>query len=155
MTSRLQLSGARSMLNRPPVTSTSSAGESGARQQGVLPAYVLITPACNEEVFIKNTLESVVQQTYRPRKWVIVNDGSTDATARIIEPYAAKYDWIELVNLPPRRDRNFSAKVAAFNAGQERVRNLDYEVVGNLYADVSLEKDHFEFLLNKFNVIPA
>jgi biofilm PGA synthesis N-glycosyltransferase PgaC len=154
MTSRLQLSGARSTLNRPPVTSTSFAGESGARQQGVLPPYVLITPARNEEVFIKNTLDSVVQQTYRPRKWVIVNDGSTDATVRIIEPYTAKYDWIELVNLPPRRDRNFAAKVEAFNAGQERVRNLDYEVVGNLDADVSLEKDHFEFLLNKFNEDP-
>jgi glycosyltransferase involved in cell wall biosynthesis len=156
MTSRLQLSGARSTLNRPPVTSTRFAGveESGAPQQGVLPPYVLVTPARNEELFIKNTLDSVVQQTYRPRKWVIVNDGSTDATVRIIEPYAAKYDWIELVNLPARLDRNFAAKVGAFNTGQERVKNLDYEIVGNLDADVSLEKDHFEFLLKKFNEDP-
>ena len=156
MTSRLQLGDARVPLDKPLVTSVSSAAaaESGAPQQGVLPPYVLITPARNEEAFIKNTLESVVQQTYRPRKWVIVNDGSTDATVRIIEPYAAKYDWIELVNLSARQERNFAAKVDAFNAGRERVKNIDYEVVGNLDADVSLEKDHFEFLLNKFNEDP-
>jgi hypothetical protein len=81
-------------------------------------------------------------------------DGSTDATVRIIEPYAPKYDWIELVNLPAHRGRNFAAKVEAFNAGQERVKNLDYAVVGNLDVDVSLEKDHFESLLNKFNEDP-
>jgi len=141
---------------RPTVTPTNfaRAEEFGAPRQGLLPPYVLITPARNEEAFIKNTLDSVVQQTYRPLKWAIVNDGSTDATVKIVEPYAVKYNWIELVNLPTRRDRNFAAKVEAFNAGQERVKNLHYEVVGNLDADVSLEKDHFEFLLNKFNEDP-
>jgi glycosyltransferase involved in cell wall biosynthesis len=138
------------------VTSDSFAevDERGSPGQGVLPSYVLITPARNEEAFIKCTLDSVVQQTYRPQKWVIVDDGSTDGTARIIKPYAAKYDWIELVNLPVRRDRNFAAKVEAFNAGRKRLENVDYDVVGNLDGDVSLEKDHFEFLLNKFHEDP-
>src|SRR5260370_24112039 len=67
-----------------------------------------------------------------------------------IEPYLSKYDWIELVNRPVRKERNFAAKVHAFNAGQERVKNLDYEVIGNLDSDVSLDADHFEFLLAKF-----
>ena len=58
--------------------------------------------------------------------------------------------WIEVVNLPVRRERNFAAKVYAFNAGQERVKGLNYEIIGNLDSDVSLEKDHFEFLLHKF-----
>jgi len=120
------------------------------QQQSILPTYVLITPARNEEEFIKNTLDTMIQQTFPPLKWVIVNDGSTDSTASIVEPYAAKYDWIELVNLPVRRERNFAAKVYAFNAGQEKVKGLDYEVIGNLDSDVSLKEDHFEFLLNKF-----
>jgi glycosyltransferase involved in cell wall biosynthesis len=119
-----------------------------------LPRYVLITPARNEEAFIRNTLESLVHQTYLPLKWVIVNDGSTDQTAMIVEQYTALHDWIELVNLPPRKERHFAAKVHAFNAGQERVKNLDYEVIGNLDSDVSLDKDHFEFLLTKFKNEP-
>jgi glycosyltransferase involved in cell wall biosynthesis len=157
MANRSQLNVASSPITTPPATFTRFEGaqESGPPQQCVLPAYVLITPARNEEAFIANTLNSVVQQTHLPRKWVIVNDGSTDTTARLVEPYVAKYNWIELVNLPVRQDRNFAAKVEAFNAGRERVKDLDYEVVGNLDADVSLEKDHFEFLLHKFNDDPC
>lgn len=117
---------------------------------GSLPALVLITPARNEEAFIEKTLKSVVQQTCIPVKWVIVNDGSTDATGSIVGQYAERYDWIELVNLPVRRERNFAAKVHAFNAGQEQLKAIQYEVIGNLDSDVSLDEDHFEFLLRKF-----
>ena len=112
--------------------------------------YVLITPARNEERFIEKLIESVIHQTVLPERWVIVNDGSTDATASIVSRYVEKYDWMELLNLSPRRDRSFAAKVHAFNAGFERVKNLEFEVVGNLDSDLSFEADYLEFLLNKF-----
>ena len=117
--------------------------------------YVLITPARNEETFIEKTLQSVIKQTVLPVKWVIVNDGSTDATSSIVRPYLTDYPWIELVDLPIRRERNFAAKVYAFNAGQEKVKSLQYEIIGNLDADVSLDADHFEFLLNEFQKNPC
>ena len=50
--------------------------------------YVLITPARNEAAFIEQTIESVVAQTARPAKWVIVSDGSTDGTDEIVGRYA-------------------------------------------------------------------
>lgn len=112
--------------------------------------YILITPSRNEAKFIETTIQSVIKQTVLPSKWVIVNDGSTDETASIVDRYAAKYSWIELINLPARKERNFAAKVHAFKAGQESVKNIEYEVIGNLDADVSLDEDHFEFLLGKF-----
>lgn len=123
-------------------------------QRNVLPSYVLITPARNEEAFIEKTLESMVRQTVLPVKWVIVNDGSTDATARIVSRYLEKNPWIELVNLPQRRERHFAAKVHAFNAGRERLQNVEYELIGNLDGDVSLDADHFEFLLGKMKSDP-
>ena len=144
----------RCMHSSPLMTATNTrtAGveEAQMQQQDILPPYVLITPARNEEAFIKKTLDSMIRQTFPPVRWVIINDGSTDSTASIVEPYAARYDWIELVSLPVRQERNFAAKVNAFNAGQERVKGLDYEIIGNLDSDVSLEEDHFEFLLHKF-----
>src|SRR6266446_2712627 len=112
--------------------------------------YVLITPARNEERFIEKTIQSVVGQSVLPSRWVIVNDGSTDATARIVGQYLAQYDWMELVDLPVHRDRSFAAKVHAFNAGFDRVKNLEYEVIGNLDSDLSFEADYCEFLLTKF-----
>lgn len=44
-------------------------------------AYALVTPARNEEALIEKTIESMVQQTVPPVKWVIVDDGSVDTTA--------------------------------------------------------------------------
>jgi glycosyltransferase involved in cell wall biosynthesis len=113
--------------------------------------YVLISPSRNEARFIEETLKSVVAQTTLPLKWVIVNDGSTDATGEIVAKYAAQYSWIELVNRPVRKERHFAAKVQAFDAGLERVKGLQYDIIGNLDADVSLDADHFEFLLSKFS----
>jgi glycosyltransferase involved in cell wall biosynthesis len=113
--------------------------------------YILITPSRNEARFIEKTLDSVVSQTVLPLKWVVVNDGSTDTTAEIVARYAERYGWIELVNRPVRKERHFAAKVQAFNAGWERVKGLQYEIIGNLDADVSLDTDHFEFLLSKFS----
>src|SRR5580658_175438 len=113
-------------------------------------SYVLVTPARNEEALIEKTIQSVIAQTVLPTKWAIVNDGSTDNTASIVSRYAANHPWIELVNLPAHRDRSFAGKVHAFNAGLERVKDLDYEVIGNLDSDLSFDADYCEFLLTKF-----
>jgi len=121
---------------------------------GSLPTYVLITPARNEAQFIDLTLRSVVAQTVRPLKWVIVSDGSTDGTDEIVEKYDVLHPWIELMRMPERQERNFAGKVHAFNAGYARVRNLDFEVIVSLDADISLGTDYFSFLLGKLAVDP-
>jgi glycosyltransferase involved in cell wall biosynthesis len=117
--------------------------------------YVLVTPARNEQAFIEKTIESMIQQTLLPLKWVIVDDGSTDNTREIVGRYLAQNPWMELVQMPQRRDRSFAAKVVAFNAGFEKVKDLPYDVVGNLDGDTSFDKDHFEFLIGKFAEDPT
>ena len=57
--------------------------------------YVIVTPARNEAQYIEKTIESVISQTLLPKRWVIVSDGSTDATDDIVKRYAAKCDFIE------------------------------------------------------------
>lgn len=118
-------------------------------------SYVLITPARNEEQFIEKTIQSMIQQKGLPIKWVIVNDGSTDGTGDIVKRYLPTHSWMEMVELPPRQDRSFAKKVHSFNAGYERVKDLEYDVIGNVDADISFDKDHFEFLLNKFKEDPT
>jgi biofilm PGA synthesis N-glycosyltransferase PgaC len=116
--------------------------------------YVLITPAHNEAAFIEKTLASMVAQTRLPERWVIVDDGSTDCTAKIVEKYAEGHPWIELVRRPQRQDRSFAGKAHAFNVGLERVRSLKFDVIGNLDADISFDPDYFDFLLGKFAECP-
>src|SRR5215470_5874651 len=99
--------------------------------------YVLITPARDEAAQIRHTLQAMVAQTVSPLKWVIVSDGSTDGTDDIVAEYAAKHPWIKLLRMPERKERHFGGKVYAFRAGYDLVKDLDYEVIGNLDADSS------------------
>jgi glycosyltransferase involved in cell wall biosynthesis len=113
--------------------------------------YVLITPAHNEEAFIEKTLASMVAQTLLPERWIIVDDGSTDKTAEIVEHYVQRYPWIELLRRPQQSRRSFARKVHAFNAGLERVQqSLEFDVIGNLDADLSFDPEYLEFLTRKF-----
>ena len=116
--------------------------------------YVLITPARNEERFIAKTLESMVAQTLPPERWVIVDDGSTDKTAEIVERYAARFRWIELVRRPQHLERSFAGKVQAFNAGLKQAESIGYDVIGNLDADISFDPDYLEFLVEQFTNDP-
>jgi glycosyltransferase involved in cell wall biosynthesis len=116
----------------------------------LLPTYVVVTPARNEEALIEKTITSMIRQSVPPLKWVIVEDGSTDKTAEIISKYLGDYPWIEMVQMPQRRDRSFAGKVQAFNAGYDRVKRLPYEIIGNVDADVSFDATYCELLLVKF-----
>jgi len=118
--------------------------------------YVLITPARNEAEFIELTIKSVVGQTDRPVKWVIVSDGSIDGTDEIVSRYAAEHKWIDLIRMPERAERHFCGKVHAFNAGYARMKDLKYDVIGSLDGDISLDDvDYFSFLLSKLAEDPA
>ena len=116
--------------------------------------YVLITPARDEQALIELTIRSVLQQTVRPKRWIIVSDGSTDRTDETVKAYIADNNWIELLRMPERGDRHFEGKALCFEAGWQRVKDLKPDIIGNLDADVSFESDLFSFLLGKFAANP-
>jgi len=120
-----------------------------------LPPYVLITPAHNEAAFIEKTVESMIRQTVLPLKWVIVDDGSTDSTAEIVNRYLADHPWMELLQRPRRQDRTFAGKAYAVKEASERLSKLPYQILGNVDADISFEPGHFEFLLSQFAHEPS
>lgn len=120
----------------------------------MIPDYVLISPARNEAAYIEKTITSVINQTILPRKWVIVSDGSTDRTDHIVRQYLPGNPYIELLRLDSGPTRNFGSKVKAFNAGYSRVRDLEYQFIGNLDADVSFQPNYYERVLDKFRHNP-
>src|SRR5713101_4513507 len=97
----------------------------------------------------------MVAQTVPPLRWVIVSDGSTDGTDEIVKKCASDHPWIELARMPERWERDFAGKVHAFNAGYARVRDLDYEVIVSLDADISFDEDYFSLLLGKLSADPT
>jgi len=116
--------------------------------------YALITPARNEERFIEQTILSVISQSLLPEKWVIVSDGSTDRTDEIVAKYFDQYPWMELVRMSEHRDRQFAAKVRCFNAGYAPLAGVDFDIIGNLDADITFDADYFDFLMEKFSSDP-
>jgi glycosyltransferase involved in cell wall biosynthesis len=116
--------------------------------------YALITPARNEEANLARLIGSMVMQTQKPEAWIIVDDGSSDRTPEVADEAARKNRWIQVVHRPIQLDRSFAGKVRAFNEGYAKARALDYDVIGNLDADVSFEADYMHFLMGKFAADP-
>jgi biofilm PGA synthesis N-glycosyltransferase PgaC len=120
--------------------------------------YVLVTPARNEEAYIKGTIESVVSQTIPPQKWVIVSDGSVDRTDEIVASYARRYTFIQLIRMQDdgRRSgqKDFGAKVTAFRAGYQELGGTRHQFLGNLDADITMAPSYFAELLDRFDSNP-
>lgn len=117
--------------------------------------YVLISPCRNEDAFMRQTLDSVIAQTVRPAKWVIVDDGSTDNSPAILAEYAQRHDWIRIVTRPDRGARSVGPGVVdAFYAGYETIRLEDYEYVCKLDLDLNLPPRYFEGLMRRMEANP-
>src|SRR5437660_3604569 len=113
-----------------------------------------MTAAYNEELHIEKTITSVLQQTLRPERWMIVSDGSTDRTNEIIERYASQHDFIRFLRLTRAPGHSFSSKVVALNKGLVLIKGTPFDFIGNLDADVSVGPTYFEQLTKQFETSP-
>src|SRR6187549_3905270 len=100
-------------------------------------SYLLISPCRDEAEYLRETLDSVINQTIRPAKWIIVDDGSTDNGPQILSEYQAEHDWIEVI---ARMDRGHRAVgpgvIEAFYAGYQAINSDDYEYLCKLDLDL-------------------
>ena len=62
------------------------------------PRISVVMPAYNSEKYISEAIESILNQTFTDFEFIILNDGSTDNTAKIISEYAGKDKRIKFVN---------------------------------------------------------
>ncbi len=115
--------------------------------------YIIITPVKNEEKYIRKTLESISLQTYRPKRWIIVDDGSNDSTLSIIMEYDKKFDWITLISID-----NISAQkqggtkvVRAFYKGYELIKEDKFDVICKIDGDLLFPNNYFERIMLEYN----
>jgi cellulose synthase/poly-beta-1,6-N-acetylglucosamine synthase-like glycosyltransferase len=66
-------------------------------------SYVIVSPVRDEAKYLDETIRCVVNQTVRPLRYILVNDGSSDSTLEIIERWSAQYPWIVPVHRPDSR----------------------------------------------------
>jgi len=117
--------------------------------------YILLTAAKNEETYIARTIESVLRQTILPAAWFIMDDGSTDGMASIIQSYAVKHPFIKLNSAGSREGRNFGSQYKAIQAAYELAKSLEFDFMGMQDADIAPERaDYYESILGEFERNP-
>jgi len=117
--------------------------------------YVIISPVRNEAKYLPRTIEAVAKQTLLPKRWIIVDDGSSDETAAIAEAAAAQYNWIRVVR---RSDRGYrqpgGGVIDAFYDGYNQMGGLDWQFIVKLDGDLSFVPDYFTRCLLHFQQDP-
>jgi glycosyltransferase involved in cell wall biosynthesis len=124
-------------------------------QQGHTTRYCCISPCRNEQDYLRRTLESVTGQSVPPALWVVVDDGSTDDTPKILEEYAARFDYLRVVRRADRGRRSVGPGVIdAFYAGYETIVPGEFEYLCKLDLDLDLPPRYFERLMERMEAEP-
>jgi glycosyltransferase involved in cell wall biosynthesis len=101
------------------------------------------------------TLESVVNQTVKPDKWVIVDDGSTDNTPNILAEYSDRYDFIEIITRVNRGHRSVGPGVIeAFYEGYNNIETIKFNYICKLDLDLILPPEYFETIISEMELTP-
>lgn len=117
--------------------------------------YVLISPCRDEAEHMRRTLDSVMAQSTPPSLWIVVDDGSTDATASVLEEYRSRIPWLKVVHRANRGRRSVGPGVIeAFYAGLEIVNLEDFDYVCKLDLDLDLPPRYFETLMERMEANP-
>lgn len=117
--------------------------------------YILISPCKDEGAYIEKTLESILNQTIKPRQWIIVDDGSTDNSVELINAYREKMPFIKLVSRPENERRVGGGVILAFNEGMKHVDVEDYDFLCKFDVDLDLPPAYFETLLERMDADPV
>ncbi|SDS54240.1 glycosyltransferase family A protein [Gramella sp. MAR_2010_147] len=105
--------------------------------------YIII-PAHNEASFIGQTLQSLADQSLKPDKIVVVDDSSKDNTSEIVEKFASKYPFIELVKNSSSNEHAPGSKVInAFYKGYYKLDD-NFDVICKFDADLIFPESYLE-----------
>lgn len=100
----------------------------------------VIIPVYNVEKYLRQCLDSVVNQTLKDIEILIINDGSTDNSQYIIKEYADKYSNIKVIN------KQNEGLYKARNTGLE---NATGKYIGFVDSDDYIKHDMYEKLYSK------
>ncbi|MGA8620652.1 MAG: glycosyltransferase family A protein [Candidatus Sulfotelmatobacter sp.] len=115
--------------------------------------YALVTAVRDEEKYIGAMIDSILAQNVLPTKWIVVDDGSTDNTARIVMNYCRTHSFMELVQLPIR-DRRMPGGEGAVGHALGRLNLSEFDFVARFDSDLVFEPDYIARMLYEFDRDP-
>jgi len=108
------------------------------------PSCSILIPAHNEAMVIGDTIESMLKIVYPEDKLqiIVINDGSTDNTKKIIESYAEKDSRVQLFDIP--KGEGGKGKSRTLNIGMNAAKG---EIIAVYDADNTPDKDSLRYLV--------
>lgn len=112
--------------------------------------FYIVIPCHNEAAFIKQTLDSLVNQTLLPKKVVVVNDQSQDESGEIISAFAKTHSFIHLLDIKSSDAHLPGSKV--IQAFQKGINTLDeeYDIMCKFDADLIFPPNYIEVIASHF-----
>jgi glycosyltransferase involved in cell wall biosynthesis len=106
--------------------------------------FYIVIPAHNEAAYIEKTLLSLASQTLLPKKIVVVDDHSTDATSEVVSAVSAKHPFIHLIKITSEDKHLPGSKVInAFYKGFETLDD-DFDIICKFDADLIFPENYLE-----------
>lgn len=114
--------------------------------------YAVVTPARDEAANLRRLGACLAAQTIKPKRWIIVDNASTDDTLSVAEGLAREFEWVSVATAPGEERATRGAPIIrSFNVGLSLIDGTPAVVV-KLDADISMGADYFERLLGEFDV---
>lgn len=117
--------------------------------------FLIIIPAHNEEDNLSFTLDSLVLQSNRNFKVVVVNDGSTDRTPEVIRKYTEADPRFKTINLQKSEHQPGSKVVHAFKNGLQTQSMDEFDIICKFDADIILPENYLQTITDAFIQNPA
>jgi hypothetical protein len=121
---------------------------------------VLISPVRNEAQHIVRTARALQGQTRPPDLWLVIDDGSDDATPQLLRELADEIPFMRVMATPSRHTEQgpdrlaLAAEARAFNWALATLADDGYTHIGKLDGDIELPPEYFECLLARFDADP-
>jgi len=111
----------------------------------------VVIPAYNEEKLIGNTLQHLINQTHKPERIIVVNDGSTDKTREI----ALTFNQVEIVDRKNVESTITKKQLAqTYNAGLNKLHETESDYVLLLDADILMPQNYLSTIVQRMNKDP-
>ena len=116
--------------------------------------FLIIIPAHNEENNISFCLESLKKQNFQDFVCMIVNDGSTDRTAEIINNFKIQDSRFRVLDLETSEHSPGAKVVRTFDKGLQALDWKDFDVVCKYDADIVFPTNYLEKINQTFETNP-
>jgi glycosyltransferase involved in cell wall biosynthesis len=123
--------------------------------------FILMTPAKDEEKFLPLVIKSLVKSEKLPILWLIVNDGSTDDTLKIIKKASNDFNFIKYISIKNKGKRDLIYRISyvcklGFEYAINYAKNngIKWNYIGILDADIMITKNYFKGIINEMDKNP-